>query len=385
MASLWRLIGRYWFDAVVVGLVALGLVGMFASDPEDRPTISLWVAIPGLLAIIAPLFVRRQFPFVAPAATLVAAAITSFIDNNIPGTWPAAPGAALFACVLFALANERREAIVGLAIAVGSIAIVLRNDLGGADDMFFGALIFSVAWMIGFAFNRKRAEAAEAEERAARAEREREDRALAAVADERARIARELHDLVGHSVSLMTVQTGAVRRLLRPDQDREREALEIVEHTGRQALAEMRRVVGVLRRPEEAPALAPQPSLEYLDALVAHVRAAGLAVELRVEGQATQLPPGIDLTAYRLVQEGLTNSLKHARATKANVVVRYGDDDVEILVSDDGRGAGSGDGGGHGLVGMRERVSVYGGELEAGPRAGGGFALRARLPLGEQA
>jgi signal transduction histidine kinase len=235
--------------------------------------------------------------------------------------------------------------------------------------------------VVGFTLGRKFAEANEAKERATRAEREREARARAAVADERARIARELHDVVGHSVSVMTVQASGVRRLLRPEQEREREALLIVERTGREALAEMRRMVGVLRRPEEAPALAPQPSLEHVDRLVEQTREAGLPVELRVEGEATELPAGVDLTAYRLVQEGLTNALKHARATRAEVVVNYGDSQIEVMVLDDGSGVGNGDGGGHGLVGMRERVSVYGGELDAGPRPGGGFRLRARLPL----
>jgi signal transduction histidine kinase len=194
-------------------------------------------------------------------------------------------------------------------------------------------------------------------------------------------IARELHDVVGHSVSVMTVQASAVRRLLRPEQEREREALLMVERTGREALAEMRRMVGVLRRPEEGPALAPQPSLEHVERLVEQARKAGLSVELRVEGDRQPLPAGVDLTAYRLVQEGLTNALKHARAERAQVVVRYGDGDLEVTVSDDGRGAGSGDGGGHGLVGMRERVTVYGGELEAGPQAEGGYRLRAKLPV----
>jgi signal transduction histidine kinase len=140
-------------------------------------------------------------------------------------------------------------------------------------------------------------------------------------------------------------------------------------------------MVGVLRRPEEGPALAPQPSLEHLGRLIDHAREAGLPVELRVEGDAVQLPVGVDLTAYRLVQEGLTNALKHAGATRAEVVVQYSDGHIEVVVTDDGRGGAGGDGGGHGLVGMRERVSVYGGELDAGPRPEGGYRLRARLPL----
>src|SRR5581483_807530 len=162
---------------------------------------------------------------------------------------------------------------------------------------------------------------------------------------------------------------------------KEREALLVVEQTGREALAEMRKMVGVLRRPEEAPALAPQPSLEHLDRLIEHTREAGLPVELRIEGTPVALPATLDLTAYRLVQEGLTNAIKHARAKRADVLVRYADGHVELSVTDDGTGDGGGESGGHGLMGLRERVSVYGGELEAGPLAEGGFRLRARIPV----
>jgi signal transduction histidine kinase len=182
-------------------------------------------------------------------------------------------------------------------------------------------------------------------------------------------------------VSVMVVQAGGARRILERDPSRAVAAAEQIERTGREALAEMRRVVGVLRRPEEAPALAPQPSLQHLDRLVENAREAGLAVDLRIEGEPAQLAAGLDLTAYRLVQEGLTNALKHARAQQAEVVVRYSDGRVELTVTDDGLGGGGDDKGGHGLVGMRERVSVYGGELEAGPRPEGGYRLRANLPI----
>jgi signal transduction histidine kinase len=179
----------------------------------------------------------------------------------------------------------------------------------------------------------------------------------------------------------MTVQASGVRRLLRPEQEREREALLVVEQTGREALAEMRRLVGVLRRPEEAPALAPQPSLRHVEKLVDQVRESGLKVDLTVEGEATSLPASVDLAGYRLVQEGLTNTLKHAQAHRAEVLVRYGNGEVELVVADDGNGIGGGDGGGHGLVGLRERIAVCGGELNAGPLAGGGYEVRARLPM----
>jgi signal transduction histidine kinase len=239
----------------------------------------------------------------------------------------------------------------------------------------------TAAWIVGVLLNHRARHVRELRARAERLEREREEQAQVAVAEERARIARELHDVVGHSVSVMTVQASAVRRLLHEDQEKEREALLVVERTGREALAEMRRLVGVLRRPEEAPARAPQPSLDHLDRLVEQVRDAGLPVELHVEGDALKLAPGVDLTAYRVIQEGLTNALKHARAKHADVLVRYGSEQVELVVADDGDGNGTGGGGGHGLVGMRERVAVYGGDLDAGPRPGGGYELRARIPV----
>jgi signal transduction histidine kinase len=169
--------------------------------------------------------------------------------------------------------------------------------------------------------------------------------------------------------------------LLKPELEREREALEVIERTGREALVEMRRMVGVLRSLDEGPELAPQPSLEQVGKLVEQARNAGLPVELHVEGEPVQLPAGVDLTAYRIVQEGLTNATKHSKAEHTNVLIRYEDGHVEVVISDDGPGNGGGESSGHGLVGIRERVSVYGGELEAGPRPQGGFTLRARLPI----
>ena len=207
------------------------------------------------------------------------------------------------------------------------------------------------------------------------------EEARRAVEEERGRITRELHDVLAHSVSVMTVQASAVRRLLTPEQEREREALLAVEETGRQALAEMRRLLGIMRSEHEVAALAPQPGLDTLPALVDQVRRSGLPVELSVEGTPVQLPAGVDLSAYRIVQEALTNTLKHAGPARAWVAVRYGGDDVEIEVANDGRADAGGNGGGHGLAGMRERVALCGGELHTGPRPGGGFRISARLPV----
>ena len=330
----------------------------------------------------APLFFRRRFPFGAVAASAVVFGASAFVDDSLVANSVVAVLTAIAAFALFGLLRDRTQAIAGLALGIGVTAIIAHNDPnGGAGNFLFSSVVFTIAWGIGFGLGRKFEEAERAKERLTRAERERVERARLAVTEERTRIARELHDVVGHSVSVMTVQASAARRLLRPHQVKEREALLVVEQTGREALAEMRKMVGVLRRPEEAPALAPQPSLEHLDKLIEHTRERGLPVELRIEGTPEPLPAGIDLTAYRLVQEGLTNAIKHARAKHAEVLVRYGDGHVELTVTDDGTGDGGGDSGGHGLVGMRERVSVYGGELEAGPLAEGGYRLRARLPV----
>ena len=378
-----RLARRSWFDALLVVGLGIGVFGAIVSQSEaDGPTGPLWFDVLAVVAIVTPLFFRRRFPFGAPIAVGAAVGLTAFVDERlVPKDFiPFLAGCA--AVFLVGLLRERRLAIAGIVLAIGVEALVAyRDPLKNLSAFIATCIVFGLIWTVAFALGRKFEEADEAKKRAAQAEREREERARTAVTEERARIARELHDVVGHSVSVMTVQASAVRRLLRPEQEREREALLIVERTGREALAEMRRMVGVLRRPEEGPALAPQPSLEHVGRLVEQAREAGLSVELRVEGDPQRLPAGVDLTAYRLVQEGLTNALKHARAERAQVVVCYGDRDLEVTVSDDGRGAGSRDGGGHGLVGMRERVAVFGGELEAGPRVEGGYRLRAKLPV----
>jgi signal transduction histidine kinase len=383
--TLWPLIQRYWFDALVVAAAIAG-VGELATnqDAPDAPSLPLGVSMSVEAGLTLMLLARRQFPFAAPAGMFVVAATLSFWDGRLVTATAASFLTAVAACFLLGLLEERRQALVGLAIALAGVFIVFWNDpdrLSG--DLIFTPIFFTVVWLFAFGLGRKLEQARAAEERARRLELQRAEEARAAVAEERARIARELHDVVGHAVSVMTVQASGVRRLLKPEQEREREALEIVEQTGREALAEMRRLVGVLRRPEEAPALAPQPSLQHLDRLVEQAGEAGLPVEVQIEGDAKELPAGVDLTAYRLVQEALTNSIKHAGASRAEVVVRYGGDAVELLIRDDGRGISDGkaESGGHGLVGMRERVAVYGGELQAGPRPNGGYELRARLPL----
>jgi signal transduction histidine kinase len=386
IVPLWRYVTRYAFDALIV-LGAAGAVAEMVSisgraPDSEVPDASLWLLVPAALLMTLPLLARRRWPFGAPAFVFLAGGVVSFFEGLlIPFSATLFLGL-LASAFLFGLLRDRQEAIAGLVIAMATVVVVGWNDpVKDLEEYIAVPLFMGVVWLAGFVLSRKLAEVEAVRERAARLEHEREERARAAVAEERGRLARELHDVVGHSVSVMTVQASAVRRLLLPEQEKEREALEVVEQTGRQALAEMRRLVGVLRRPEEGPALAPQPSLEHLEKLVAQVRESGLPVELRVEGEAVQLPAGVDLTAYRLVQEGLTNALKHAQADRAEVRVRYRPDEIELEITDNGIGGGDGAGGGHGLVGMRERVAVYGGELEATPGPDGGFRLRARLPL----
>jgi len=327
------------------------------------------------------LFFRHRFPLGAPTATFALIAAFAAVSNQAGNDLSFPFFCGLAAMAIFGASEERRVAYAGIPIALATIAWVMGRFHQSAADLPWVGGFFIAAWLAGFILNARSRQTAELRERAARLERDREAKAREAVADERARIARELHDVVGHSVSVMTVQASGVRRLLREDQEREREALLVVEQTGREALAEMRKLVGVLRRPEEAPALAPQPSLKHLEKLVEQVRESGLDVDLRVEGEAETLPASVDLAGYRLVQEGLTNTLKHAQAKHAQVLVRYGNGEVEVTVADDGNGQGGGEGSGHGLVGLRERIAVAGGELESGPRASGGFQIRARLPM----
>jgi signal transduction histidine kinase len=288
----------------------------------------------------------------------------------------------MVASFLLGSLRDATQSRAGLAMVVGGAVIIMINAPGSSGGSYFVTpALFAMGWLSGFALQQRGARAEAAELRAARLARDREESTRAAIADERARIARELHDVLGHSVSVMTIQASAVRRMLKPDQTRELEALLAVEQTGREALVEMRRLVGILRLEEDAPDLEPPPGLGQVSKLVAQARELGLAVELCVEGEPVSLPPGVELTAYRLVQEGLTNARKHSNASHTEVRLRYEGDGIEVEVCDDGVGAAASSGGGLGLVGLRERVSIYGGELEAGPRAEGGYRLRARLPV----
>jgi len=270
-------------------------------------------------------------------------------------------------------------------IVLAGITAVVYNIPGHTTaELILIPVEFGITWAVGFALRARSEQAEAAETRAMRAEREREAAARLAVAEERARIARELHDVVAHAVSVMVLQVGAVRHKLPEAQADDREALRGVERAGRTALTEMRRLLAAMRRDGDEAELVPQPGLDGVDSLLAEIGRAGLPVELHVDGEPFPLPRGIDLSAYRIVQEGLTNALKHARASNADVTFRYGSGEFEIEVRDDGEGAVTSDGLGHGLVGVRERVKIYGGEMKAGKARNGGFVLSTRLPLVEE-
>jgi signal transduction histidine kinase len=313
----------------------------------------------------------------------LAAALT-FVDGVLIAFVGSLGVVGLAAAFMLGNLRDSRKAGIGLVIILGCIVIVVVNIPGAqtTGDLVFIPLRFVVAWVAGYAL-RERAEQAEAaEERASRAEREREAAARVAVAEERARIARELHDIVAHAVSVIVLQVGAVRHKLPAALGEDRDALRGVERAGRTALAEMRRLLAAIRPDGDEAELVPQPGLDGLNSLLEEVGRAGLPVELHVDGKPYPLPRGIDLSAFRIVQEGLTNALKHARATRADVTVRYRPDEVQLEVRDDGRGSATSDGLGHGLVGVGERVKIYGGEMSAGKTTEGGFILSTRLPLG---
>lgn len=270
----------------------------------------------------------------------------------------------------------------GPALVVGVGWTVYAVTGGGLSDFAFVALLYGGSWAVGSALRLREERIAHLAEEAGRLRREQALREAQAATEERLRIARELHDVVSHSLSVVTVQTQAIRRRLGPGSEHTAEALRAVEATARDAGAEMRRLLGVLRADRAgAPDLAPQPGLAQLPRLLADTRAAGLAVELRCEGGPAVLPPGVDLAAYRVVQEALTNVRRHAGAARCVVSVRHRPGAVELQVDDDGRDRAADRAPGHGITGMSERVALYGGALEVGSRGDGGYRVRATLPV----
>jgi signal transduction histidine kinase len=331
----------------------------------------LVVAIGGLI-IAAAVAVRRLYPATAGIAAAVVGEVVALAWRP-PSlvTYGVA-----WICAIYGLTVWATPKRFAAGAAVFAAPTLVAAAIGHAPN---GGIEFTVIALVIMLLVRRGIRARD--ERAELAEREREVAAREAVVEERARIARELHDVVAHNVSMMVVQAGAERRVLEHANGSTREVLETIEQIGRSALTEMRRLLGMLRSDADDP-LAPQPGLDDLPTLVGQVREAGLPVELSVDGERRELPVGIELSAYRIVQEALTNALKHAGEAHASVRVRYGADSLELEIVDDGAGARAAVGsGGHGLVGMRERVALYGGRLDAGRRPNGGFAVRVLLPI----
>jgi signal transduction histidine kinase len=359
-------------DAVLAAAVAAVFVAevSFEADVTHREPSAL-VA----LAFGASLLARRRLAIVPLLAGLAVIELDNTVLKGIAeaGIFLVGFIAALYSAGRWAR-GRRLVACAAVVVAAIPLAAIEPGRPVGFGDVAFFVVFFGAPIVAGRIFRH-------------RSERERvlvdehETRTADAIADERARIARELHDVVAHAISVIVLQARGGRRMLADDPTETRHALDAIEHAGEQALGEMRRLLGMLRAADERAALGPQPGLDALDELAAQVAAAGLPVDVRVEGAAVELPPGVDVSAYRIVQEALTNALKHAGPARATVVVRYATDALELEVVDDGAGIGAGGGSGHGLVGIRERVGVYGGELESGTRPEGGFGLRVRLPL----
>ena len=388
MSRLWLFVEKHGFDLLIVIAALASALGTAVRNDAERPTGAMsWLEVPVIALVVLILLARHRYPFAAPASFWLVSAALSFIDGNLIANQTGVFLAGLGAALLLGNLRNDLEARIGLAIVVSGAAIVVYNQPGhDVGEYLFIPALFTIGWLVGFALRERDEQAEAAEERAARAEREREVAARVAVAEERGRIARELHDVVAHAVSVMVLQVGAVRHRMPEQFAEDKDALRNVERAGRTALSEMRRLLGAMRHEGEELELLPHPGLGDLEKLVSDVRAAGLDVRLRVHGDPVELPPALDLSAYRILQEGLTNTLKHAQAHRAEVEVSYGPDEVRVEVRDDGRQPGSPsrhlvDGSGHGLVGIRERVKIYGGDMSAGTANGGGYVLRARLPI----
>jgi signal transduction histidine kinase len=358
-------------------LVAAALAALYCAEiaTESHFAGDRAVSFAAALVFCASLAWRRRVPLVALA---LAVAVVELSNVTAPAL---AEAGAFLVSILLAIYSAGRHTrgralIAGVALVVVAIplAAIEPGDPVAFTDIAFFAVLFGGPWVFG-RFARHRGE------RERMLVIERDVRAREAVAEERARIARELHDVVAHAISLIVLQARGGRRMLDDDLDETRRALDAIEHAGGQALGEMRRLLGLLRHDEPELSLAPPPSLRRLDELVADTRASGLAVEVAIEGEPFELPPGIDVSAYRIVQEALTNALKHAGPAHAQVTITYAGDAVDLAIVDDGSGGSGANGGGYGLAGMRERVAIYGGRLEAGARPEGGYALRVRLPV----
>lgn len=371
------------FVAVFWGLLSLGNEELWAEDSR------LWIGLVGIGLVAGALIWRRTHPLIAFAVPAVSVLVlTLIVDVNFP--LPLAFLASSYSVA--AHATDRRQGMMLFAstLTVGVVGVLITEfDIIG--DAAVTVLLLVLAWIGGDSLRTRRAYQQSVLDRAERAEALRDSLALQAVAEERTRIARELHDVVAHSMSLMVVQAGAGRRVVDSDPAAAQKALESIETVGRNSLGEMRRILGVLRGDEQGTQRLPQPDIAAIDSLADEFRSAGLPVSVEHQGDRRSLPPTVELTAYRIVQESLTNTLKHAGRAEADVTLDYGADELRILIEDNGRltppalGLSAASGAQKGLVGMRERIAAFGGDFDAGRRSSGGYRVHASLPLQDQA
>jgi signal transduction histidine kinase len=362
-------------DALLTAVVAvMAEAEVLAGSVPGSRAAEVALAIP----LTLPLLVRRSYPLTS-LAVVCGSMVVQWASGIDLFNYLATVVAGLVVIYTAAAHLPPRRSVPGLAYAYGCVAV---SALRGPAGLAWGLILVGGAWLAGYAIRDRRLHAAKLEELTRALAEARDEHTQTVLVAERTRIARELHDIVAHAVSVMVVQAGAAEQILPAELSAPREAMLAVQQTGRQALVELRRLLGVLRADEARATRDPQPGLDRLDALAQQVREAGVEVACRFEAPAAPVPRGLDLAAYRIVQEALTNTLKHARATRADVTVRVREQRLELEVVDDGEGGGAnGSGQGHGLVGMRERAHLYGGELEAHPLDGRGFAVRAWLPL----
>lgn len=376
-----RRVNPWVIDAALgTGFVVVGVISLYAYGTEVGYTQPDAFAVMLTVAASAPYYLRRRFPLQVLVATIIPVVLLAGFEYPTGAT----PNWLLIGVYTVSAYGKPRERVLGAAamvLGLTVVAVVGTPDLNGAGTALNFA-VFSAAYFFGATVRNRRLYTEQLEERAAALERERDEEAKRAVADERLRIAQELHDVVAHSMGVIAVQAGVGAHVIDQDPVEAKKALENISHTSRSTLAEIRRMLGVLREDEGAQ-YAPAPGLADLERLVKDIRAAGLVVDVHVDGERDELPPGVDFTAYRIVQEALTNVLKHAGPASVSIDIGYEPSALRLEITDDGRGVnGRSNGGGHGLLGMRERVGVYGGSFQAGPHAGGGFKVAVLLPYG---
>jgi signal transduction histidine kinase len=361
-------------DALLAAVVlVVGEAEVILGDIAFAP-----VAMTTALVASVSLAFRRIWPM-----TVMVVCVGAQVVNQ----WVGVPVGNLVAPVLWIVVSvytvarysSLRRAAWGGLIALGMFASTLLTD---SSDWFFGLVVLGAPWLVGRAIQASATETAELSVRMSELERRREAEVAAALAEERARIARDLHDVIAHSVTVMLVQAGAAQEVMERAPDRACASLSIVQEAGRQALTEMSTLLGMLHVDSDELGLNPQPGLDQLETLVRHFAGSGVDVTLDVAGEPRPVPPGVQVSIFRVVQESLTNTRKHSSAERVRVRLTYGPDSVGVEVRDDGSATGRGMGGQRGIVGMRERVSIYGGSLEAGPLPGGGYRVRASIPVG---